>query len=93
MGSLSSGSSDDDLNDYTITNTLLGYASKDPTDDPVNQLGGQPVSMALTIGPIMSTPSNMITSVMARPREPSLSSTRQMQSLQPHDDAAVATQW
>lgn len=61
MGSLSSDSSDDDLDEYIATNTLLGYASKDPTDDPVNQLGGRPVSTALDIGPIILAPANIIT--------------------------------
>lgn len=37
-----SESSDDDAS-YTITNVLLGYASKEPTEDPFNQLGGFPV--------------------------------------------------
>lgn len=31
--------------DYTRTNVLLGYATKEPTDDPVNQLGGHPVCL------------------------------------------------
>lgn len=29
--------------DYTETGVLLGYASKEPTDDAISHLGGQPV--------------------------------------------------
>ena len=38
----SSGLSDQE--DYTETNILLGYPSKEPTDDTISHLGGQPVS-------------------------------------------------
>lgn len=41
MVSYDSDSSDN--NDYTETTVLLGYASKEPTDDTVSQLGGLPV--------------------------------------------------
>jgi len=41
MASYDSDSSDDE--NYTETTVLLGYASKDPTDDTVSQLGGYPV--------------------------------------------------
>ncbi|GME64894.1 hypothetical protein GTA08_BOTSDO06410 [Neofusicoccum parvum] len=37
-----SDSSGDEASDYTETNVLLGYASKDPTDDTFSQLGGHP---------------------------------------------------
>ena len=33
-----------EVDDYTETSTLLGYASKEPTDDTFSQLGGHPVS-------------------------------------------------
>lgn len=36
-------SSDADSSIYTATNVLLGYASKEPTDDTFSQLGGRPV--------------------------------------------------
>jgi hypothetical protein len=36
----SSGGEDDD---YTETNVLLGYASKEPSDDTISYLGGRPV--------------------------------------------------
>jgi len=49
MASNISGSSDEELDDYTATEVLLGYTSKEPTDDPFNQLGGQPVSMAINV--------------------------------------------
>lgn len=38
-----SDSSDNDCSNYTTTNVLLGYASKEPTDDTFSQLGGFPV--------------------------------------------------
>ncbi|KZF18866.1 hypothetical protein L228DRAFT_286361 [Xylona heveae TC161] len=41
MASYDSDSSMDDEN-YTETNVLLGYASKEPTDDSESQLGGYP---------------------------------------------------
>ena len=44
MASISSGSSDDGDATFSTTDVLLGYASKEPTDDPVSQLGGYPVS-------------------------------------------------
>ncbi|KAJ9647350.1 hypothetical protein H2199_002339 [Coniosporium tulheliwenetii] len=37
--------------DYTRTNVLLGYATKEPTDDPVNQLGGHPTWLDSTTAP------------------------------------------
>jgi len=36
----SSGGED---NDFTETNVLLGYASKEPSDDTISHLGGRPV--------------------------------------------------
>ena len=38
-----SESSGDDEEDYTETNVLLGYASKDAGDDSISRLGGRPV--------------------------------------------------
>lgn len=40
-----SDSSDEDTGAYTTTKVLLGYASKEPLDDPFSQLGGRPVSI------------------------------------------------
>lgn len=45
MATYDSDSSDGEDGDYTKTSTLLGYAEKEPTDDPINQLGGYPVSV------------------------------------------------
>ena len=39
-----SDSSDEDSASFTTTNVLLGYASKETTDDTFSQLGGYPVS-------------------------------------------------
>ena len=40
-------SSDDETDAFTTTNVLLGYASKEPTDDSFSQLGGYPVRQHL----------------------------------------------
>ena len=48
MASYDSDSSDGDDASYNTTNVLLGYASKEPTDDTFSQLGGFPVSFSLT---------------------------------------------
>lgn len=40
MGGYDSDSSNED---YTETNTLLGYASKDADEDTISRLGGRPV--------------------------------------------------
>ncbi|KAF4305581.1 hypothetical protein GTA08_BOTSDO06410 [Botryosphaeria dothidea] len=42
MPSYDSDSSGDEGSEYTETNVLLGYASKEPTDDNFSQLGGRP---------------------------------------------------
>lgn len=41
-----SDSSDDDIEGYTTTKVLLGYASTEPTDDSFSRIGGLPVSPA-----------------------------------------------
>lgn len=35
--------SSDGEDNYTETNVLLGYASTEPTSDPISHIGGQPV--------------------------------------------------
>ncbi|KAH9905909.1 programmed cell death protein 2 [Xylariomycetidae sp. FL2044] len=42
MAPYDSDSSEGEDGDYTETNVLLGYASKDPGDDPTSRLGGRP---------------------------------------------------
>ncbi|KAL8786306.1 MAG: hypothetical protein Q9195_008266 [Heterodermia aff. obscurata] len=42
MTSINGDSSDEETGSFTATNVLLGYASKEPTDDSFSQLGGQP---------------------------------------------------
>lgn len=43
----SDSSADENENDnFTETNVLLGYASKDPGDETISRLGGHPVSGA-----------------------------------------------
>jgi hypothetical protein len=46
MTSYDSDSSLDDQNEYTETSVLLGYASKEATEDAISHLGGVPVSTA-----------------------------------------------
>lgn len=43
MATYDSDSSDAEDGDYTETGVLLGYASKEPTEDTISQLGGYPV--------------------------------------------------
>lgn len=43
MASYESDSSGAEDVDYTETNVLLGYASKEPSDDIISHLGGRPV--------------------------------------------------
>ena len=44
--------SSEGLGDYTETNVLLGYASKDPAGDTTNHLGGFPVRVHYHLMPI-----------------------------------------
>lgn len=44
MADYDSDSSLEDASEYTETGVLLGYATKEPTDDSVSHLGGEPVS-------------------------------------------------
>ncbi len=43
MAPFDSDSSGNEEEDYTETNVLLAYASKEASDDIVSQLGGRPV--------------------------------------------------
>lgn len=43
MSAYDSDSSGAEDNDYTETNVLLGYATKEDADDTISQLGGRPV--------------------------------------------------
>jgi hypothetical protein len=47
MAAYDSDSSGGEDNDYTETNVLLGYASKDESEDTLSYLGGRPVSSGL----------------------------------------------
>lgn len=42
----SDSSGDEDDKDYTETDVLLGYASRDANGETVSRLGGRPVSVA-----------------------------------------------
>lgn len=44
MAQNDSESSEDEGGSFTTTSIMLGYASKEPTDDTFSQLGGYPVS-------------------------------------------------
>ncbi|MCJ1359416.1 MAG: hypothetical protein MMC33_009418 [Icmadophila ericetorum] len=46
-----SESSNGDIDDYTTTNVLLGYASEERTDDLISQLGGQSIWIDATQPP------------------------------------------
>ncbi|KAI9757653.1 MAG: hypothetical protein M4579_003378 [Chaenotheca gracillima] len=50
MAAYETDSSDDDGN-YTETSVLLGYASKEPTDDVISQLGGSPTWLDAAAAP------------------------------------------
>ncbi|KAJ8126234.1 hypothetical protein O1611_g7406 [Lasiodiplodia mahajangana] len=81
MAPYDSDSSGGEDEDFTETNVLLGYASKDPGDDSISRLGGRPVSYpgngCLRIGTyVESTPG------MVRPRYPAVVSLSKMQHLQ-----------
>jgi pre-rRNA-processing protein TSR4 len=45
MASYDDDSSDEELSEFSTTNVLLGYASKETTEDAISQLGGRPVCM------------------------------------------------
>jgi hypothetical protein len=45
MASCDDDSSDEELSDFSTTNVLLGYASKETMEDAVSELGGHPVCM------------------------------------------------
>jgi hypothetical protein len=47
MAPYDSDSSGGEEEDFTETNVLLGYASKEPGDDTISYLGGRPVCHGL----------------------------------------------
>ena len=49
---MDSDSSDGNEEDYTETSVLLGFASKEATEDPVSHLGGYPVCFATLEKPL-----------------------------------------
>lgn len=73
MASYESDSSDEERS-YTETNVLLGYASKEPTDDLVSRLGGHPVHL----GAMRQKQQANIHIVMARRCDGTLSSAGKM---------------
>ena len=54
MAPYDSDSSGGEDNDYTETNVLLGYASKEASDDTISHLGGRPVCSTLLRNPLYS---------------------------------------
>lgn len=46
--------SSDEGEDYTETNVLLGYASKEASSDTVSHLGGHPVSGSCAAAPVFT---------------------------------------
>lgn len=53
MAPYDSDSSAGDEDEFTETNVLLGYASKDPGDDSISRLGGHPVSSTNSSNPLL----------------------------------------
>jgi hypothetical protein len=52
MNDYDSDSSAGDDGIYSSTSVLLGFPSKDPTDDAISHLGGLPVCLQFTIYPL-----------------------------------------
>lgn len=88
-------SSDSDIGDYTTTNVLLGYASKEPADDSFSQLGGYPVSSLSfhSRRKCSRNLSNLTFPDMALPQLTPLSISRQMQKLQMSNDSIITAEW
>lgn len=55
MAPYDSDSSDGEDGDYTVTNVLLGYTTKDAKEDTISHLGGRPVCYPLFWVPAMFT--------------------------------------
>jgi pre-rRNA-processing protein TSR4 len=53
MASYDTDSSAGEEDEFTETNVLLGYASKDPGDDSISRLGGRPVSTTNASDPVL----------------------------------------
>lgn len=49
MAPYDSDSSDGEDSDYTLTNVLLGYTSKDAKEDAISHLGGSPVCLNILL--------------------------------------------
>jgi hypothetical protein len=91
MTSYDSDSSLDDQIDYAETSVLLGYASKETSDDAISHLGGTPVRGSHPFtgsGPLLT---EMLTD-MARASNFTVRQPSQMQSLQWLHVSAVATE-
>ncbi len=56
MASYESDSSDEDDRSYTETGVILGYASTEPTSDPISHLGGHPVRSMIRSHYLQLTP-------------------------------------
>ena len=90
MVSYDSDSSAENPDDYATTNVLLGYASKEPTDDPISQLGGRPVCFQVHVHQAIGL-TLMVGIGMAKFLSCSKSFTGEVQSLQKHHDTLTAT--
>jgi hypothetical protein len=68
MGGYDSDSSDDDARSFTETNVLLGYASKElsENDDPNSFIGGEPVRFCLFTTLILQLPLHLFKMVKFR---------------------------
>jgi hypothetical protein len=91
MTSHDSDSSLDDQTDYAETSVLLGYASKETTDDAISHLGGTPVRGSHSFTGSGSLLTEMLTD-MVRASNFTVRQPSQMQSLQWLHVFAVATE-
>lgn len=92
MGNYDSDSSDGGEQDYTETNVLLGYASKEASesDDVNSYIGGRPVSSPSTAKTTHATlppssPSNIYPADLALPHHPPFRHPRPLQNMQRHN--------
>ena len=89
MPSSDNESSDDETQELTATNVLLGYASKEPTDDSFSQLGGYPVRSDLTYEDLTHNGSTEMASVKESP----IPTVGKMQGLSQADGFIAAIEW
>jgi hypothetical protein len=103
MGNYDSDSSDGGDQDFTETNVLLGYASKEASesDDVNSYIGGRPVRTPMRQKSPCSTIycsdniefSNFYPADMVRPHHSTIRRSREVQSMQRYDGSAFTAEW